>query len=236
MTYIYILFYDSQCEDFEFEIKLDNFPSENSWEVRSATDEILASRDSLYYEGIGRNKYDKATKCIPPQCMKLKVYDEFGDGIKASGYFKAFYKGVLVLESISGGWALLESEEFGCSITCRSRLNNKKDFKKFCKGRVNNKSKFPTFWKIDNKLSINELLDQKCEFETCYKRDCCIEGWKRKCSNTDKNGKNKPFKEKMCANGYTLHSNKKLKKKKCTGSGGKKCTSKDCCKMASDGN
>jgi len=83
---------------------------------------------------------------------------------------------------------------------------------------------------MNKKLSTKEILNQKCKSDHCTAADCCKEGWKRKCSNTDNKGRKKPFKEEMCDNGYTLHSIKRRKKEKCTGSNGKKCLSENCCK------
>merc|ERR1712045_791276 len=115
--------------------------------------------------------------------------------------------------------------------TCATVGNNKKSIKKFCKKakRMETDSTFPKFWEFDKKLSEEQLLKQECKSGNCTPSDCCKEGRGRKCTNTDHRGKKKAFKESQCEDGSVLYSEKDLKKKKCTGSNGRICESKDCC-------
>lgn len=117
------------------------------------------------------------------------------------------------------------------TVTC-AILGKKNKIKKFCNkaGRIKGISKFPIFWEFDMSLTNKELSSLECKSDLCTAADCCKVGRERKCSSTDNKGNNKPFQEEQCDDGFVLHSEKKLEKKKCTGNKGKKCLSKNCCK------
>merc|ERR1712176_1278741 len=117
------------------------------------------------------------------------------------------------------------------TVTC-AILGNKNKIKKFCNkaGRIKGISKFPIFWEFDMSLTNKELFSLECKSDLCTAADCCKVGRERKCSSTDNKGNNKPFQEEQCDDGFVLHSENKLEKKKCTGNKGKKCLSKNCCK------
>merc|ERR1712029_855045 len=106
------------CQPFKFEIKTDQYPGDISWELRSTvTNEVLLSRDSGYYGGVGQNTVDIVSECIVPQCMKFTINDSYGDGLASPAYYKAFWNDGVVLEDTSGGSWSSNSVEFGCVPT-----------------------------------------------------------------------------------------------------------------------
>jgi len=106
------------CQPFKFEIKTDQYPGDISWELRSTvTNEVLLSRDSGYYGGVGQNTVDVVSECVVPQCMKFTINDSWGDGLYSGSYYKTFWNNVIVLENAGGNNWSSENVEFGCAPT-----------------------------------------------------------------------------------------------------------------------
>jgi len=105
----------AKCRDFEFEIKTDDYPGDTSWELKNTlTDEVILSRDSDYYLGVGSDTVDTVKACVVPQCMKFTINDSWGDGLYAGSYYKTIWDKEIVLENNGGYKWESESAEFGC--------------------------------------------------------------------------------------------------------------------------
>jgi len=116
------------------------------------------------------------------------------------------------------------------TATCRSVGYHYELKETFCTGRANKSSaKYARHWKI-KPGSKEDILNTECETNVCKKKDCCVMGGERKCSNTGNNGFIKGgFTQKMCGNAKKLMSKNKLKNRACTGKNGFKCTQANCC-------
>lgn len=92
---------EGQCSSseirFEFEANPGNFPAEGSWRLLDKNNNII---DSAHFtsRAVVRRSY-----CLQKSlgCVRFVVYDSFGDGINAGGYYHFYLDGVLH-EVISG--------------------------------------------------------------------------------------------------------------------------------------
>merc|ERR1712176_1701535 len=104
------------CREFKFEILLDDYPGDISWELKNTkTNKVILSRDSAYYGGKSKGETDVVTECIVPQCMNFTIDDSWGDGLITPGsYYKTSWNKEIVLEnSCCDKWES-ENVEFGC--------------------------------------------------------------------------------------------------------------------------
>jgi len=94
----------------------------------------------------------------------------------------------------------------------------------YCKGLVGTSKKFKRYWEV--KPGVVRI---ECRTKKCKKKDCCLKGQPRKCSNTDNKGKlGKGFTQKMCGNKRKLFARVRLTREPCSS---KKCKKSDCCKF-----
>ncbi|MFC5046286.1 S8 family serine peptidase [Aquimarina hainanensis] len=92
-----------------FELKLDNYPRETSWEVKDAQGTVL-------YKGGNygrRGQLIKKTFELKDACYNFEIKDTYGDGICCSygnGYYKLSNKGTVLIEG--GNFASVDTKRF----------------------------------------------------------------------------------------------------------------------------
>ena len=72
----------SSCHDVTLTIKLDNYPEETSWAIKSASGTTVASGGTYGSQSDGSTLTE--TACLPAGCYEFIIYDSYGDGICCS--------------------------------------------------------------------------------------------------------------------------------------------------------
>jgi hypothetical protein len=67
------------CNDYELSITLDNYGSENTWDIVDATGAIVQS-GGPYSDGVGGNIINEAFTLVDG-CYTFTIYDSYGDGL-----------------------------------------------------------------------------------------------------------------------------------------------------------
>lgn len=87
----------------DFLILTDNYPSETTWEIRNASNVVVAS-DGPYNQNQTTFNY---SFCLPAGCYTLNIFDSFGDGLQFQGvvgnYLLTDANGTVLAQMIAGG-------------------------------------------------------------------------------------------------------------------------------------
>ncbi len=92
------------------EIKTDHYGYETSWMLKDITGFTYAFAHYASYDN--RTLY-RDTVCLPAgACLNFTIYDSFGDGIEAPGYYRLILDGTIIKEG--GSFTNSESFDFQC--------------------------------------------------------------------------------------------------------------------------
>ena len=91
-------------------IVLDNYPEETRWEIRNASNTVVASGGTYGSSPDGSTVVENA--CLPDGCYDFIIYDSYGDGICC-----AYGAGSYTLTDDSSGGTLASGGAFGSSET-----------------------------------------------------------------------------------------------------------------------
>lgn len=95
--------------EFILEIKTDNYGYETAWELKDGNGMLLHWTNFNTY---GNRQIYRDTICLPPGCMHFTIFDGFGDGIAAIGYYKLYLNGQVIQSG--GRFGRAESTLFQC--------------------------------------------------------------------------------------------------------------------------
>jgi hypothetical protein len=77
---------------FSFEYMADYWPEELSWEITTDLDGVAGERPYNTYTNSRKKNFVHASVGLD-RCVKLRVWDSWGDGFYSGGYMKIFYGG-----------------------------------------------------------------------------------------------------------------------------------------------
>ncbi len=110
----------SQCSDVTVSIKLDNYPEETSWDIKDASNSVVASGGTYADKADGSTV--TVTECLAPGTYKFTIYDSANDGLCCS-YGNGSYT-VSVGGQSANGASFGSSESVDITINGSSRTEN----------------------------------------------------------------------------------------------------------------
>jgi len=73
--------WQEDCASIDLNISFDSFPSQTSWEITDADDNIVASSGGTYSGQIGNSMINVTPACLPDGCYELTFYDALNNGM-----------------------------------------------------------------------------------------------------------------------------------------------------------
>lgn len=103
------------CTEVQIEIQFDSYPKDTSWEIRNSVGEIVAERDSSFYDSSENNNnlVIVTTGCLPNGTYTFTINDNFNDGLcckYGNGFYMVKLDNEIVVEG--GDFGSTESTEF----------------------------------------------------------------------------------------------------------------------------
>lgn len=92
------------------DIKFDGYPDETKWELLNSTGTVISSSNGFYPTSVKNTTIQKAF-CLANGTYTFKMYDDWGDGINAPGFYRLSYNGA-VLEFVTGAEFSLKTTTF----------------------------------------------------------------------------------------------------------------------------
>ncbi len=103
------------CTEVQIEIQFDSYPKDTSWEIRNSVGEIVAERNSSFYDSSENNNnlVIVTTGCLPNGTYTFTINDNFNDGLcckYGNGFYMVKLDNEIVVEG--GDFGSTESTEF----------------------------------------------------------------------------------------------------------------------------